>query len=81
MTITTETTLDDFNPWAGACDHYDELAKHPAAFAAISELLDEWSEQQRMTETDVNDFLWFELYEELENLGLYDCDRDEWTAA
>lgn len=81
MTYTTECSLDSFNAWSGGAQRLDELKKHADAYAYIADLLDDLTSETAMSETDVNDFLWFELDDVLEEAGYYDVESDTWTAA
>lgn len=81
MKYTTNCTLDEFNAWSGGATALDELRQHPEAYAYISDMLDDMTECSEMTETDINDFLWFELDDVLQDAGYYDVDSDEWSEA
>lgn len=78
MKYTVEKSLYEFKAWSGGKTRLDELKQHPAAFDAIEDLLEQMTQEREMTETDINDYLWFELDDELEELGYYDTQDGKW---
>lgn len=58
MTITKEISLSDFNFWSGAKHTAEWLTTED--FDTIEEQLTEIWEGLTITETDINDFFWFE---------------------
>ena len=69
MTIKTEIwDLKDFIPWGGAIPWYEEVIKAGKSKEFISILEDVYPEG--MTETELNDLLWFEPEVVFEWLGM-----------
>ena len=65
------TCFDDFTPWAGAVDTVDTLRKHnklEEAWAFIEDYFDGICDY--VSETSLNDFLWFEPEYIYEAVGL-----------
>lgn len=58
MKITVETTLANFYAWSGGETVLKEL--DGKAFDIIENFIDEWSDENQLTETDINDFLWID---------------------
>lgn len=75
MQYTVDTCLSDFHAWSGGKTVLSELVDHPEAYDYIENIIDEMSTFSNMTETDVNDFLWFDALYMLAEAGLYDSDR------
>ncbi len=68
MKITTETTLRNFDAWSGAVETKDaiiEAGKDEEFDAMIEELY-----PNGLTETELNDLLWFEEEWIFETLGI-----------
>lgn len=59
MKITVETTLSNFEAWSGGETVLNELAGE--SFDIIENFIEEWSDENQLTETDINDFLWFDV--------------------
>lgn len=76
MQYTVETHLWDFKPWGGAICNFNELKNHPDAFSHIENCIESWCEECGLTDTDINDFLWFDMYNELEEAGYVDENLD-----
>lgn len=70
-----ETSLDKFPWWGGATDNFNELAEHQAAYKYVEDLLDDATEDGAWSETEVNDFMWFYLYEYLIDRGFMSEDE------
>lgn len=74
MKIYTETGLDSFKFWSGARDTIEELTKDEIKeIEAILEELD--VDDEGMSDTEVNDFFWFERDTIAEWLGYNDFDE------
>lgn len=58
MKYTCESKLRDFDAWVGGKDVLKALCGD--AYLCASDYLESWSEQDNITETDINDWLWFE---------------------
>lgn len=78
MKYYAEKSLENFKPWSGAVARLEELKQHEEAFNHISDLLDEITSENELSDSEINDFLWFELDQELEEAGYYCNDNDEW---
>ena len=72
MTYTTDCNLEDFHAWAGGKATLDVLIEK-----GVCEQVEEFIEEcfSHPTETDINDFLWFERDQIAEYLGY-----DDWEA-
>lgn len=74
MKIYTETGLNNFNFWSGAKDTVEELTENEVL--QIEAMLEELDvEGNGMSETEVNDFFWFERDTIAEWLGFNDFDE------
>lgn len=73
MRYVVETSLSDFDAWSGGLRVLNELHLHKEAYEFIESFLDEYEECSdcMLTETDMNDFLWFDALYLLEENGLY----------
>lgn len=78
MKYYVEESLENFKPWSGAIARLEELKQHEKAFNYISDLLDEITDQEKYTDGNINDFIWFDMYNELQEAGYYDGDNDKW---
>lgn len=89
MVYTREDThLYDFQAWAGGKDHLEGLMNHCRAidnwdaYDYIENWLDEYTTccvDEPVSETDINDILWFEMDELLKDGGYLD-ENYEWVA-
>ena len=75
------TSLYDFEPWSGAVDTYNKLIEAGKAEEFVNQLEQVFAGQY-VSETDINDMLWFEpeaCYElvGLDKDGNEKCDEDE----
>lgn len=72
MTYTIDKSLEDFHAWAGGKDTLDVLIDK-----GVCEQVEEFIEEcfSHPTDTDINDFLWFERDQIAEHLGY-----DDWEA-
>lgn len=72
--------LYKFNAWSGAKARLDSLVKHPAAYDFLESYLNEWVDMatEPWTETDINDFLWFDSDDILKRAGFLD-ENYNWT--
>lgn len=68
MRIYKEFDFDSFQPWSGAVDAYNRIQEEGKG-AALETILDELY-PDGMTETELNDFLWFEPETIFEWLGI-----------
>lgn len=58
MKYTCENELCNFNAWCGGKEVLEALGGD--AYRDASDYLEWWSEEVALTETDINDWLWFE---------------------
>lgn len=74
MTFTIERNLEDFNAWAGGKATLDVLIEK-----GVCEEVEDFIEQcfSHPTDTDINDFLWFERDQIAEYLGYEDWEAFE----
>lgn len=68
MSIYKEFDFDSFQPWSGAVDTYNRIQEEGKG-AALETILDELY-PDGMTETELNDLLWFEPETIFEWLGI-----------
>ena len=75
MTYTIEESLENFDAWSGGKDTLDVLIDK-----GVCDEVEEFIEQSfvRPTDTDINDFLWFERDQIAEYLGYKDWDEFEY---
>lgn len=71
--------LSEFEAWSGAAIRLSDMKDHPKAFDHINSMVEEWSfdrEQSSnpLTPCEINDFLWFDSDNCLQEAGLYDCE-------
>lgn len=74
MTYTIDKSLEDFHAWAGGKDTLDVLIDK-----GVCDEVEEFIEQcfSHPTDTDINDFLWFERDQIAEHLGYEDWEAFE----
>lgn len=75
MRIYSEFDFDSFQPWSGAVDTYNRIQEEGKG-AALEAILDELY-PDGMTETELNDLLWFEPETVFEWLGIEDEEEAE----
>lgn len=75
MKIYSETSLDIFCPWAGAKSTYDEI-QEAGKLDELEAILEDLY-PDGMSDTDLNDLLWFEPELVYEWLGMSNPDEDE----
>lgn len=73
MKYTVESDLWNFQAWSGGKDTLDDL-KEKGDCEAVEELIDELFGDDIPSDTEVNDFLWFERDAIAEHLGYRDYD-------
>ena len=69
------TSLYDFEPWSGAVETYNKLIEAGKAEAFVDQLEQVFAEED-VSETEINDMLWFEPEECFKLVGL-DKDGNE----
>lgn len=74
-TINNNQTLDNFNAWSGAVDTKERILDENKG--DIFEDLIEELYPDGLTETQLNDILWFERDWIFENLGISDEEEEE----
>jgi hypothetical protein len=77
MEYKVETSLEDFQAWSGGKDTLETLIEKGDCEQLESIMEDMWGEKIP-TETDINDFLWFERDTIAEWLGYRDWDAYEY---
>ena len=60
MTYTVENSLENFPAWSGAVDTLNVLIEKGLCDTVEACLIDAFGEYPMPTETEINDFLWFE---------------------
>lgn len=74
MRYVIDCSLDAFEAWSGGKTVLGELMDHPTAYCYVADMLDELTATSEWTDTDVNDFIWFDALDLLEEAGYYDSD-------
>lgn len=75
MTITTEVSLENFEAWSGAICRLDTL-REKGACDEVERYLEEIF-PDGMSDTDVNDYLWFEVEDDFPQYFEEEDDDDE----
>jgi hypothetical protein len=75
MKITTELNLSNFNAWSGAVGTKETILDHNKE--RDFEYLIEELYPDGMTDTELNDLLWFESEWIFENLGISESEEEE----
>lgn len=76
MEYKIETSLHDFQAWSGGKDTLDVLIEKGDC-QEVEELIESVFLEQDVTDSDINDFLWFERDTIAEHLGYPDWDAYE----
>lgn len=77
MYIKTELdSLDSFNAWSGGLDTLDSI-RDADKIEQLDELFQELFYSETPTETEVNDWLWFERDYIYESLGMAEDENEE----
>ena len=71
MTVSKELNLKDFEAWSGGKDTLNRLIELNKV-EEVENLINECFNNEIITETKLNDFLWFETYYIAEYLGMDD---------
>lgn len=66
--------LEEFPWWSGAQVNFQDLKKHEQAYQWVEALLDDITTDDRLSMTEVNDFMWFDLEDYLIENNFKDCD-------
>lgn len=69
MTIIHELNVWDYEPWSGAVDTYERIS-NAGKLGLLDQILDEIYDSESMTDTQLNDLLWFEPDTVYEWLGM-----------
>lgn len=79
MIITEEIRFYQFEPWSGAVDAFNRICKEGDTDAVESYIEDMYP--NGLSDTTLNDWLWFEPEDLYEAAGLVQCPRcEEWFA-
>lgn len=79
--IENDCELLCFEAWGGAAVRLKELFKHDTAYQFISNLLEEWCETENVSDIQINDYIWFQMDEDLAEMGYLDPETYEYTEA
>lgn len=79
MTIKKEISFSDFKPWSGAVENFNRIISEGKADEAEA-VLQDFEPAEGWTETDINDFLWFNADELFEALGMRPGNAETKTA-
>lgn len=77
MTIVHELSVWDYEPWSGAVDTYERICKEGKLDLLAQVLDDVYCDRETMTDTELNDLLWFESDSVYEWLGMQTDDEIE----
>lgn len=80
MRYVVECELNRFQAWSGGKTWLEELIDHPKAYDYIVDLIEEselYGDGEASTETDINDYLWFYMADDLEEAGFLN-ENHEW---
>ncbi len=81
MRYVVECELNRFQAWSGGKTWLEELIDHPKAYDYIVDLIEEselYGDGEISTETEINDYLWFYMADDLEEAGFLNEDH-EWV--
>lgn len=73
MKYIVEESLSNFDAWSGGKDTKDDLTEEQ--LDQIEELIEELCPDEPPTDTDINDFLWFERDFIAQHLGFSDWEH------
>lgn len=73
MKYIVEESLSNFDAWSGGKDTKDDLTEEQ--LDQIEELIEELYPDEPPTDTDINDFLWFERDAIAQHLGFSDWEH------
>lgn len=73
MRYVVETSLSAFDAWSGGLRVLNELCLHQKAYEYIETYLEDCGDEL-LTDTNINDFLWFDALDFLEENGLYNSE-------
>ena len=76
MKYTVETSMYNFPAWSGGKDTLDDIKKADKC-EELEELIEEQFYEETPTDTEINDFLWFEREYIYERLGLSEEEDEE----
>ena len=79
--IENDCDLSNFEPWGGAVVRLKGLLEHDTAYQFVSDLLEEWCETENVSDTQINDYIWFQMDEDLAEMGYLDPETYEYTEA
>jgi hypothetical protein len=80
MRYVVDCELNRFQAWSGGKTWLEELIDHPKAYDYIVDLIEEadlYGDGEIRTETEINDYLWFYMADDLEEAGFLNEDH-EW---
>lgn len=77
MYVVETSELYQFSAWSGGKTWLDEIQRHPKAYEVMQDYIEEavdcsWECGDPASKTTINDILWFETPNILEENGLYD---------
>lgn len=68
MTLKREVSIEDFEFWDGAADNIIKLTLDECA--QLDSILEDMYSEELLSETDLNDLIWFDFEQVCEWLGL-----------
>lgn len=78
MKIYKEMDIENFEFWSGARDRMEAIAEAGIEEEVFDIIRDVFAEEEYVDETAINDFVWFDLDDILEEQGLYDPSTGEY---
>lgn len=78
MKIYKEMDIENFEFWSGARDRMEAIAEAGIEEEVFDIIRDAFAEEEYVDETAINDFVWFDLDDILEEQGLYDPSTGEY---
>lgn len=68
--MTELENVADFEAWSGGADALARIAENEDALAYINDVLEEFTQYEKWTDGQLNDFLWFDAEDMLAEAGI-----------
>ena len=79
MKYTVEQNISYFDAWSGGLDRWRCLMQSDECIIdMVDSFLDEWTDEESVDETAINDWLWFDMEDWLEENGIVDNSTGEY---
>lgn len=76
MKLTKEINIENLNTWSGGTDTFNTIKKY-GKLKDLEYLIDEIFTDSTPTETEINDFLWFDDEYIFEHLGINEYENED----